>query len=198
MVVGVFAEVPLPGRCLGGLLAAHGAGWVAGLYAAMLRDTLDGLLSVEASRWVVLAPDDDHAVLARHAPAPWEIMTAADVPSACTALGPSLVLARSDAPTAPVEPILDARSAPLALGPAPTGEAWVLVANGIDLASVAWSGPEAAATVRLTATRAGVPLVTLPVWPIVTTPSAVLDLIEELRRHPERAPRTAHYLVTAS
>lgn len=198
MVVGVFAEVPLPGRCLPGLLAAHGPEWVAGLYAAMLRDTLDGLLCVEASRWVVLAPDADHAVLARHAPAPWEVVTAADLPAACAALGSSLVLARSDAPTAPVAPIVDALGAPLALGATPTGEAWVLVANGVDLANVAWSGPEAAATVRLTATRAGLPLVELPTWPIVTTPSAVLDLLEELRRHPERAPRTAHYLVTAS
>lgn len=198
MVVGVFAEVPLPGRCLSGLLAAHGPEWVAGLYAAMLRDTLDGLLSIEASRWVVLAPDADHAVLARHVPAPWEIVTAADLPAACTALGASLVLARSDAPTAPVDPIAAALASPLAFGPTPTGEAWVLVANGVDLGDVTWGGPEAAATVRLTAARAGTTLVELPPWPIVTTPSAVLDLVEELRRHPERAPRTAHYLVTAS
>ena len=69
--IGVFAEAPLPGACLTGLLAAHAPEWVAGLYAAMLRDTLDGLLSITADRYVVLAPDDDHAVLARHAPAPW-------------------------------------------------------------------------------------------------------------------------------
>lgn len=198
MVVGVFAEVPLPGRCLTGLLSAHGPEWVAGLYAAMLRDTLDGLLSVDAHRWVVLAPDADHAVLARHAPAPWDIVTAPDLPAAREVLGASFVLARSDAPTAPVDPIVDALGAALALGATPTGEAWTLVANGIDLGNLAWSGPEASAMVRLTASRASVALVELPTWPIITTPSAVLDLIEELRRHPDRAPRTAHYLVTAS
>jgi hypothetical protein len=33
MRVGVFAELPLPGRCLPRLLAAHTPEWVAGLYA---------------------------------------------------------------------------------------------------------------------------------------------------------------------
>ena len=194
--IGVFAEAPLPGACLTGLLAAHAPEWVAGLYAAMLRDTLDGLLSITADRYVVLAPDDDHAVLARHAPAPWEIATATDLASALAILGPSAVLARSDAPTAPVDPIIDAIDAPLALGATGTGEVWALVVNGVDIGNLPWRGPETATALRLRASKTGVALVELPIWPVVTQPSAVMDLLEELRRHPERAPRTAHYVVT--
>ena len=194
--IGVFAEAPLPGVCLPGLLTAHAPAWVAGLYAAMLRDTLDGLLSISADRYVVLAPDEDHAVLARHAPAPWEIVTAPDLASALAVLGPSAVVVRSDAPTAPVDPIADALDAPLAMGATSTGEAWVIVVNDVNVGDLPWRGPETAAALRLRASRSGLKLVELPVWPVVTEPSAVMDLLEELRRHPERAPRTAHYVVT--
>ena len=88
--IGVMARAPLPGRCKTRLLAAHGAEWVAELYAAMLRDTLDGLQSVTADDYVVfVAPvpaapgeeaDEDARtklafdVLARHVPGPWELV----------------------------------------------------------------------------------------------------------------------------
>ena len=53
MKVGVLAEPPLPGECKKGLLAAHGADWIAGFYAAVLRDVLDGAQSIGADEYVV-------------------------------------------------------------------------------------------------------------------------------------------------
>ncbi|MBX3222903.1 MAG: hypothetical protein KF795_20490 [Labilithrix sp.] len=214
--IAVLAEPPLPGRCLPDLLAAHEPEWIAGLCAAMLRDTLDGLQSLDASDYVVFAPPDDEALdaLARHVPAPWRIAASVDAAGAFTTLGLAsdapdgvTLLARSDAPSAPIEPLVALFSAdgeapsdaPLAiLGPSEEGRAWLLGARRIgDLAAdLPWASPELAATVRVRCARAGVPLEELPRATIVDTPSAVLALLEELRRHPERAPRAAQFVVT--
>ncbi|MDF2694962.1 MAG: hypothetical protein K0S65_3345 [Labilithrix sp.] len=208
-VIGVLAKPPLPGRCLPKLLAAHAPEWVAGLYAAMLRDTLDGLLSIDASRYVVFAEAGDEvtSVLARHVPAPWEIFNG--VTEATTALQQLAandsvgLLARSDAPSAPIDPILDAIARggdkPFALlGPAEAGSAWLVGGRGLDpiLGKLPWGSPELAATIRVQCTRTVLPLHELPTANVVDEPSAVLALLEELRRHPERAPRTAHFVVT--
>ena len=136
--IGVLARAPLPGRCKTRLLAAYGPEWVAGLCAAMLRDTLDGLQAVTADAYVVFAAPvpispasgDDAAahaglavdVLARHVPRPWELVAqptedkAARVEHALADLlarggtEPTFaVLAESDAPSFPTEPL----SAPL-------------------------------------------------------------------------------------
>ena len=120
--VGVLAGAPLPGRCKCGLLAAHSPEWVAGLHAAMLRDTLDGLQSIEAAHYLVFVEDPDPealAALARHVPLPWELVPQAgddrdarldhafDV---LFARGVTFaVLAASDAPSAPTD-ALDAAS----------------------------------------------------------------------------------------
>jgi uncharacterized protein len=132
--IGVMAEAPIPGRCRTKLLAAYGPEWVAGLYAAMLRDTLDGLQSVDADHYLVFAdeaPDGDEAraVLARHVPRPWEIVTrraASPSEAAESAVAELLarageggvaVLSASDAPSFPTAPLEEALAA---LG-APTG-----------------------------------------------------------------------------
>ncbi|MBX3261900.1 MAG: hypothetical protein KF782_19605 [Labilithrix sp.] len=222
--VAVLAEPPLPGRCLPGLLAAHEPEWVAGLCAAMLRDTLDGLQSVDASEYLVFASGDDEAlrVLARHVPAPWRLVGGvADASAAFAKLGRSsgatdeatgapdgvTLLARGDAPSAPIEPLVALLSttggaairAPLAiLGRSEDGRAWLLGARAVgDLtADLPWDSPELAAAVCVRCARADVPVVELPRSAIVDAPSAVLALLEELRRHPERAPRTAQFIVT--
>ena len=203
--IAVLAEVPLPGRCLPNLLAAHAPEWIAGLYAAMLRDTLDGLQSIDASEYVVFAPDDDEAAstLARHVPAPWRIVAGVvDASASLARLGASegaAILARSDAPSAPVTPVIEALAASsVMLGPSEDGRAWLVGARGHDalLADLPWGSPELAATMRVRCTKAKVALRELPVATIVDQPNAVLALLEELRRHPERAPRTAQFVVT--
>ena len=85
------------------------------------------------------------------------------------------------------------------LGPTDGGSAWLLGGHRLDEAMTAelpWANAEVAATVRVRCTRNGVVLHDLGTAPVVEEPSDVLALLEELRRHPERAPRTAHYVVT--
>lgn len=55
--IAVFTEAPIPGRCLRGLVDGYSPQWTAGLLAAMLRDTLDGLLAIEAERHLVYGLD---------------------------------------------------------------------------------------------------------------------------------------------
>ena len=202
--IAVLAEVPLPGRCLPSLLAAHAPEWVAGLYAAMLRDTLDGLQSIDASEYVVLATDDDAAsALAAHVPAPWRIVAGVvDASAAFASLG-ATILSRSDAPSAPIMPVLEALAASggtpsVMLGPSEDGRAWLIGAPGRDtlVANLPWGSPELAATMRVRCTKSSIMLRELPIATIVDQPSSVLALLEELRRHPERAPRTAQFVVT--
>ena len=206
--IAVLAEVPLPGRCLPNLLAAHAPEWVTGLYAAMLRDTLDGLQSIDASEYVVFAADEEAArALASHVPAPWRIVAGiVDASAAFASLGAtngSAILARSDAPSAPIMPVLEALAASSAapsvmLGPSEDGRAWLVGRRGRDtpVADLPWGSPELAATMRARCTKSSIMLRELPIATIVDQPSAVLALLEELRRHPERAPRTAQFVVT--
>jgi glycosyltransferase A (GT-A) superfamily protein (DUF2064 family) len=214
--IGVFAEPPLPGRCRTKLLAAHGPEWTAGLYAAMLRDTLDGLQSLDASDYLVFCSDgeDDAAkqrgreCLERHVHAPWEIVTdEADASSALARLGASeslAILARSDAPSAPIdvlaEAIVEADEQPfVALGATDGGDAWLLALSHIApplFANLPWGSPELAATIRVRCNKAKARLVELPTTTVVEHPSGVVALLDELRRHPERAPRTAPFMVT--
>lgn len=208
--IGVFAEAPLPGRCLSNLLTAHAPEWVSGLYAAMLRDTLDGLQSIDAREYIVFAPADDEATsaLARHVPAPWQIVAGVgDVSAAMARLrGESglALLARSHAPSAAIEPLVDLASSPgdasfAVLGPAEEGDAWLVGIARTDpllVRALPWASPELAATIRVRCNRAALTLHELPAATVVDAPSAVLALLDELRRFPERAPRTAHYVVT--
>lgn len=222
--VGVIAEAPLPGRCKATLLAAHSAEWVAGLYAAMLRDTLDGLQSVDAEHYVVfVAPVDEgdeetgnaraFEVLARHVPAPWELL-----PQEGADLGARLehafgvlfargvsyaLLAASDAPSVPTVPLTEALAdeatrSEILVGPSEDGGYYVIGMPRVEprlMRDIPWSTPAVMETTRARCRGLGLTLRELPPWYDVDEPSDVLRLLEELRKHPERAPRTAQFLV---
>jgi len=207
IAIGVLAEVPLPEKCKTRLLAAHPAEWIAGLYAAMLRDTLDGLLSIDnVSDHIVCRPadvsDEEANALGRHVHAPWTIAT--DAVSVMNA--ERVVLARADAPAAAIEPLLHALATPtpprVIVGASTRGLVWLVAMIGVKesrgaiLRELPWDHPEALAMIRVRCTRSSVPLEELPTAIVVDEPSEVFDLINELRRHPDRAPRTAQFVVT--
>lgn len=190
IAIAVFMEAPLPGRCLVELLSAHAPEWVVGLHAAMLRDTIDGLQAIDAASYHVLGPEDAEGrrALERHLPAPWTL--SAPPPSAAT-----MIFARSNAPSADIAPIARALTD---AGPGVSLTSWALVVRETpDIAvDLPWGSPELASTVRVRCMRVGIPLVELPPAIVIDAPSDVLVLLEELRRYPERAPRTAQFLVT--
>ncbi len=213
------AGAPIVGKCKTRLLAAHAAEWVTGLHAAMLRDTLDGLLSIDADRYLVFgAPDEGNTaldVLARHVPAPWEIVAqeggdlGARMEHALGAMFASgatyAILSGTDSPSLPTEPLdaalADAGThASVIAGPTEDGGYYAIGMPRVVpelLRNVPWSTPAVMETTRLRCKSAGLALHELPKWYDVDEPSDVLALMEELRKHPERAPRTAHFMVTA-
>jgi uncharacterized protein len=227
--IGVMARAPLPGRCKTRLLAAHGAEWVADLYAAMLRDTLDGLQSVTADEYVVfVAPvpaapgeeaDEDARtklafdVLARHVPAPWELVAqqgedlGARVEHAFGVMferGASYaLLSGSDAPSFPTEPLAEAfadealaTQREVLVGPSEDGGYYAIGMARLEprlVRDIPWSTPAVMETTRLRCTELGLPLRELPKWYDVDEPSDVMKLLDEVRKHPERAPRTAQF-----
>lgn len=231
VVLVVLASPPVPGRCAAPLLAAHEPAWAAGLTAAMLRDTLDGLMAIDADvRLVVSAPalpapgeeadvDVRAAVaadaLARHVFAPWEVVVtrrddaAARLTDAAAAgfarrEGALVVLACSDAPSAPTEPLASAIArahggAQAILGATDNGGFWALGLRREAArltTDLPWETPAVAATIRARCKELSLAVDELPPWYAVEQPSDVLRLLDELRRHPERAPRSAQYLVT--
>jgi glycosyltransferase A (GT-A) superfamily protein (DUF2064 family) len=207
VAIGVFAQAPVPGRCKRRLLAAHPADWVAQLHAAMLRDTLDGLQAIDAVTYTVFAIDDADA-LARHVHAPWSIESPApDVAAALASLAQAAdiaLVATPDAPTAPTAPLV-ASLAELAgpraalLAPTDQGGAFLFAANhAIDarvFQKLPWRTPAFAETIRVRCRELALPLRETPPWYTVDEPSDVLRLLDEIRKHPERAPRTAQFLV---
>ncbi|MBX3187259.1 MAG: DUF2064 domain-containing protein [Labilithrix sp.] len=221
--IGVLAEAPIAGRCKPQLLAAHEGKWVAGLYAAMLRDTLDGMQSVTADEYVVFAPrregegeaaESALAILGRHVPAPWEIVAqesddfGARVEQALATLlarGEGLaILSTSDAPSIPIEPLeeatANAKPSEIVVGPNEDGGCYLLAMAALHprlVRDVPWTTPAAMATLRARCKELGLTLRELPTWYDVDEPSDVLKLLDELRKHPERAPRTAQFLVTS-
>jgi hypothetical protein len=225
----VFAEPPLPSRCLPKLRDAYTPEWIAGLYAAMLRDTLDGLQSIAAAEHRVhSSSSDDEAKRAflRCLPAPWQLI--ADAAEAIraplvesSAQHGVVILARSDAPAAAVAPLVDLleRTTPIEtpgeafafFGPAGTGHerhvvgdgrAWIVGASETATSVIddlPWDAAhELVATMRARCATLNVPLHELASATIVDEPTAVVALLDELRRYPERAPRTAQFLVTRS
>jgi glycosyltransferase A (GT-A) superfamily protein (DUF2064 family) len=198
-------------------LTAHSPEWAAGLHAAMLRDTLDGLLSVDADEYIVFAaatPGEDVApaydALARHVPAPWRIETARGATqddrlvAAFEALAGSdawAIVVAADAPTAPTEPIAEllAKSATgAALGPS-EADAWLVATTAFDpslVRELPWQTPALADAFRVRCAQRALALHELPAAHAVRHPSDVLLLLEELRKAPERAPRTAQFLLT--
>jgi glycosyltransferase A (GT-A) superfamily protein (DUF2064 family) len=220
--VGVLARAPAFGRCKPELLAAHGAPWVDGLYAAMLRDTLDGLQSLDATEFVIFAGPGGRDVLARHAPAPWRIVVhdepepqdddgqhaARRIEHALATLldgGGRAVLAASDAPSCPTEPLAEALArgddrGAIVLLPSEDGGIVALATDRLEprlFRGAPFGTPALVETLRVRCNDLGLEMRRLPTWYDVDRPSDVLRLQDELRRHPERAPRTAQFLVTA-
>ena len=216
--IGVLASAPLPGRCQRGLLAAHSPEWVAGLHAAMLRDTLDGLQAIEAAHHVMFVEDADAealASLARHVPAPWELVPLRSEERGArleeafdTLLGRGVayaLLAASEAPSAPTDELAGATLDPalregLVVSPSEDGGFLALgTARALPgvFADLPWETPALLDTLRLRCRERGIELHALTPWYGVDAPCDVLRLIDELRSHPERAPRTAQFLITS-
>lgn len=227
--IGVMARAPLPGRCKTRLLAAHGAEWVADLYAAMLRDTLDGLQSVTSDEYLVFvapvppAPGEEgdaeartklaFDVLARHVPAPWELVAqrgedlGARVEHALGVMfergAAYALLSGSDAPSIPIEPLVEAfgddtlvTKREVLVGPSDDGGYYAIGMAGIEprlVRDIPWSTPAVMDTTRLRCRELGVTLRELPRWYDVDEPSDVMKLLDEVRKYPERAPRTAQF-----
>jgi uncharacterized protein len=225
--IGVMALAPVPGRCKTRLLAAHPAEWVSGLYAAMLRDTLDGLQAVSADEYLVfVAPTEGgeadtklaFEVLARHVPAPWQLIAqeGADLGARVEHALQSMfargaeyaLLSGSDAPSFPTEPLEEALADEatrnqVLIGPSEDGGYYVIgMSASVSrveprlVRDIPWSTPAVMETTRLRCKELGLTLRELPKWYDVDEPSDVLVLIEELRKHPERAPRTAQFMIT--
>jgi uncharacterized protein len=227
--IGVMARAPLPGQCKARLLAAHSPEWVAGLYAAMLRDTLDGLQSVTADDYFVfVAPaepamgdDTEDAalvelafdVLGRHVPSPWELVAqkgddhGARMEHALTTMfergAQYALLANSDAPSFPTDPLAEAfadegLANDVLLGPSEDGGYYVIGMARVEprlVRDMPWSTPAMMDTTRLRCRELGLTIRELPRWYDVDEPSDVMKLLDEVRQHPERAPRTAQFLV---
>jgi glycosyltransferase A (GT-A) superfamily protein (DUF2064 family) len=231
--IGVLAGAPVAGRCKTSLLAAHPAEWVAGLYAAMLRDTLDGLQSVDADDYVVfVAPlppapgeeDDEEArtrlaldVMTRHVPSPWVLVatrqSADDVGARIEhALGQMFergaeyaLVAGSDAPSVPTEPLAEqfadatlATNGDVLIGPSEDGGYYAIGMARREprlFCDMPWRTPAVMETTRIRCRELGLTLRELPKWYGVDEPSDVLKLLDEMRTNPERAPRTAQFLI---
>lgn len=220
--VGVLAEPPLPGRCKQRLLAAYGAEWVAGLYAAMLRDLLDGAQAIDGDDYVVLTTPEPSAqealeVLVRHVPVPWKLVAqpsrerGARIQHGLDSLldrggaePARAVLFTADAPSFDTAPIADAvaalgEDATLVVAPAESGEIRALATARLRrelFRDLPWETPGVVDTIRVRCRDLDVPLRELPRWYEVDGPSDVLRLIEELRQHPDRAPRSAQFIAT--
>lgn len=214
--VGVMAEAPLPGLCKARLLAAHSAEWVTALSAAMLRDTLDGLQAVPADDYIVFveAPSElAFEVLMRHVPSPWRLVAqCGDDPGARSehALATMFeggatyaLLSGADAPSFPTDPLTAAMAdhAPcseILVGPREDGGTYVIGMPRLEprlLRDIPWDTPAVAETIRLRCRELGLSLRELPKAYDVDEPPDVLLLLDEMRRHPERAPRTAQFLI---
>jgi rSAM/selenodomain-associated transferase 1 len=229
--IGVMARAPVPGRCKKRLLAAHPAEWVTGLYAAMLRDTLDGLQSVLADDYLVfVAPiaaqpgeesDADALtklafdVLSRHVPAPWTL-----VPQRGTDRGERVehalsvmfergadyaLVSGSDAPSVPTDMLAEVfaddtlvTNRDVLVGPSDDGGYYAIGMSRVEprlVRDMPWSTPAVMETTRLRCRELGLTMRELPKWYDVDEPSDVRRLLDEMRTNPERAPRTAQFLV---
>lgn len=222
-LVGVLAEPPIPGACKTKLLAAYGPDWIAGLSAAILRDMLDGAQAIAADDYVVFTkstPSSQEAleVLVRHVPVPWKIVAQPNeergerIAHAFVTLAEragegaaNAVLFTADAPSFDIEPLTKAlleEGVPdraLLIAPSEGGEVWALAASRFDpavLRELPWGTPALVETMRLRCRELGIAIREVPAWYTVDEPSDVYRLLDEIRKHPDRAPRSAQYLVT--
>jgi glycosyltransferase A (GT-A) superfamily protein (DUF2064 family) len=164
---------------------------------------------------VFVAPEDGaFETLARHVPAPWEVLAQEGGDrAACMmhAFGVMFqrgagyaLLAASDAPSVPTEPLTEALAneatrTEVVVGPSEDGGQYVLGMPRVEprlMHDVPWGTPAVMELTRARCLELGLTLHVLPAWYDVDSPSDVMRLFDELRKHPERAPRTAQFLIT--
>lgn len=164
---------------------------------------------------------EGEAALARHAPVPWEVVAlrererSAQMREAFAVLdahartyapgeaGYSVVVS-SDAPSSPTEQLAsllaqDDLAERVLLGPTDGGGYYLIGAHqpkGRLFEDIPWETPAELEITRLRCRELSLPIVELPPWYEVDAPSQVMRLLEEIAKHPERAPRTAQFLVT--
>jgi rSAM/selenodomain-associated transferase 1 len=214
--LGIMARAPVEGRCKTRLAAAFGPAGAAGLYRAMLLDTLDAFGRVGAARsTIVAAPEDDGPSLLRAlAPPGWDVVAqrgadlGARLGGAFAALGAGMdavALVDSDSPTVDTAPVAAAlaqlRGPRRALmGPCDDGGYYLLAMTTFEpavLEGIAWSTPRVAEQTRQRCRDLGIALDELPVGYDVDWPADVDRLRRELRAEPGRAPRVAAWMETA-
>ena len=139
-------------------------------------------------------------------PVPWRVVVQPDeergsrIAHAFASFGERAVLFTGDAPSFDVDPfarLLEEEG--VVAVPSEGGELCAIAASKFDPALVRdlpWGTPAVFETLRLRARELGIQLKEAPPWYTVDQPSDVMRLLDELRKHPERAPRSAQYLVT--
>jgi glycosyltransferase A (GT-A) superfamily protein (DUF2064 family) len=154
-------------------------------------------------------------VLARHVPAPWELVpqkgddVGARVEHALSLMfergADYALLSRSDAPSVPTDALAElfaddtlATNRDVLVGPSADGAYYAIGMSRVEptlLRDIPWSTPAVLETTRLRCRELGLTVRELPKWYGVDEPSDVLALLDEMRTNPERAPRTAQFLV---
>jgi uncharacterized protein len=170
---------------------------------------LDGAQAIPADDYVVFATAGVD-VLERQVPVPWRVVLQPDaehgsrIAHAFTTLGERTVLFTADAPSFDVGPLEAALAAlleeeALVAVPSEDGGLCAMASSRFDpglVRDLPWATPAVFETLRVRCRELGLALRDVPAWYTVDQPSDVLRLLDELRKHPDRAPRSAQYLVT--
>ncbi len=209
----VVARAPLLGVAKPKIAEWLGPEFAVKLHGAMLRDTLDGLNAIEAARYVTtyLAEDGALGALAHHVHPPWELMAqpgrdlASAMHHAVEAFGTgALLLVRSDSPAALTEPIEEALrevergDTDVVLAPTEDG-GWHFIAMKEParklFEDIPWNTDAVADRTRAICQELSLRVRELPPTYDVDSQQDMEKLVAELKAHPERAPRTAEFLV---
>ncbi len=211
LTVFVIADAPAPGACLPELVTSVGEPSTARLYAAVLRDTLDGFLDADAQRFVVLGPPGCEDVLGRHVHAPWVVeLVAGDLDARLRhalagAGGHAVVVARGDVPTAPMTSLAaitrhlrEATAPRAAVAPrddagGEPGAAWLVGLSHADASPELTSFASAANAAR--AGYSGDALLVGDAAYAIVGLDDLNRLSAEVRSHPDRGPRCADFFV---
>jgi rSAM/selenodomain-associated transferase 1 len=203
----VFARAPLPGKCKTRLAAAIGDAQAAGLYRALLEDTLANLSVIADARRVLLAAPEHDGVtlLGALAPAGWEVVPQAsgDLTTRLTAafgLDEHVLCLGSDAPLVPVDAVhiaLADTEHDVVVGPSRDGGYWAIGMRGVFrelLADMPWSSDSVTAETLRRCDALGLAVRLLPESFDVDEAADLDVLAEALHRPGARAPRTAAWL----
>jgi hypothetical protein len=180
------------------LVTSFGAEFTVKLRGAMLRDTLDGLLSIPADTYRCACPLE----LASQVHPPWELCEGSTEADGWTSrLSDSeLIVSRADSPTAPTDPLRDAVERLAA-----SREFAILGANEDDSIQVLGLPPilddppvrriASVAELRAFCSHRSLGLLELPTSYRVAGPEDFDRLVAEVRAHPDRAPACADFFV---